>query len=184
MTVEWQEDGVHHHPATKYSKEALRAAAKEKGIKLSRAGENGKRVTLTKSELIDELISAGELFPEAKAKRAPSAYNLFMKNQIKRIYDEEEKGDLKHTDIFRLAAENYRKLHPAVEKPVKEKVVKDKKKRGPSKYNDWVSAQIKRIREEEPETNAKLAFKKAVDNYKKKNAEQVVLFPKQRKLFS
>lgn len=169
-TVDWQEDGIHLHPAEKYKLEALRAAAKEKNIKLSKKTEDGKRHTLTKSELIEELINAGETFPDApepKPKRPESAYNTFMKNQIARLKGLSENTDYRHTDIFKKAAENWRKDHPVVAKEPKEpKEVKEKKKRGPSAYNEWVAAQIARLKNEEGIADHKQRFKKAAAAYK------------------
>lgn len=179
-TVNWQDDGVHLYDASKYSLPALKTAAKEKGIALSYT-EEGKRHTLTKSELIEALVSAGEIFPEPaapKPKRAPSQYNKFIKKQIERLKAQGHTGKL-----LGKAAENWRLTNPKVEKPPKEpKAPKvPKVKREPTAYNKWVKAQIARLKEEEGLSH-KQAFKKAPVNYRIAHPKDEVFSAYQKKL--
>lgn len=192
-TVEWQTDNIHKHPATKYSLDALKKAAKEKEIVLSKVVEvegAKKRRALTKVELIQALIQAGETFPEPKEKveRGPSSYNLFMKQQIKKIKETGEQKD--HKAAFKKAAANWTLANPKEAKEAKApKEPKEPKgpKKPPSEYNLWVAEQIKRIKESGEQKDNKAAFAKAISNYKATHpkapkAPKEGFYPKQRAL--
>jgi len=168
----WQDDGPHLFEATKYSLPALKAAAKEKGIALSITIE-GKRHSLNKSELIEKLVSFGQVFPAKKPKRAPTQYNKFIKKQIERLKAQGHTGKL-----LGKAAENWRMSNPKESKPIKKaSIVKEPKpKKEPTEYHKWIKAQIKRLKEEEGMSH-KQAFKKAPLNYK-------IAHPKQQEIFS
>jgi hypothetical protein len=185
-TVNWQTDGVHLHDASKYPLPAIKAAAKEKGIALSHTVEGtDKRHTLTKAELISALVAAGEVFPEPPAKKAPraqTAYNKFIREQIKRL--KTEQAPAPHREVFKKAAANWRLSNPVVEKPKKApRVPKEPKvKREPSEYNKWVAAQIKRLKDEEGLSHPQ-AFKKAPVNYRHAHPKEEVIFsPRQMRL--
>jgi NACalpha-BTF3-like transcription factor len=178
--VEWQEDGIHKHPADEYSLKALRHAAKDLGIKLSQLND-GKRHNLTKKEIIAKLVESGEVFamkPDPKPKKKLTEYNIFIKNQIARLKNTHE--GIKHKQAFKKAAENWTKENPKTAKEPKEP--KSKIKKEPNAYNKWVSDQIKRIKEEEDQKDHKAAFKKAIANYKKAHPKEIIFTSRQKKM--
>ena len=108
-------------------------------------------------------------FVKVKSPRAPAAYNIFMRDEIRRLSD--ICPDSLHEDIVKLAASNWNfyKSKPKDEKenePKRTFVKVNETPRSPSAYEFFMKDEVKRLKDECPSLPHKTAFKIASSNWK------------------
>ena len=114
--------------------------------------------------------------------RKPSGYNIFMREEIKRVRDENPEYNQKL--VFSLASGNWKKLSPEdtqvyldsansekvekiAEKETSDEIIvsKSKRKRKPTAYNIYMGQEICRLKAESPCIDHKEAFKLSAQNW-------------------
>ena len=113
--------------------------------------------------------------------RKPSGYNMFMRQEIKRVKN--ENPDFSQKDALSLASKNWKELGPedkqvyldlansqkvenVADRETTGEISKPKRTRKPTAYNMYMSEEVRRLKAENPEIDHKVAFKQAAQNWR------------------